>query len=33
MQAQMVGFARRLAILMPEKALVERSVHKAGFNG
>ena len=33
MQAQVVGFTRRLAILTPERALGRRSVHKAGFNG
>ena len=32
-QAQKVGFTRRLAILMPGKALRGRSMHKAGSNG
>lgn len=32
MQARKVDFTRRLAILMPAKALGRRSVHKAGCN-
>lgn len=32
-EAQRVDFACRLVMLVPEQALVGRSVHKAGFNG
>ena len=33
LNAHSVGFAGRLVMLVPEQALVGRSVHKAGSNG